>query len=157
MAMNEPVAIAPSGATHQKRALPNTFFTPAHRSFHPATRERAGVSGTTQTMHSAEAKVAAASATKIPRQERRINAAASGAVESKAPIPPATIIQPASDACRSAEYQVAMALSGAMRQTDTPAPISARAIASPARSSLAAKASAPQPAIVSRIGSTRRG
>ena len=68
-------------------------------------------------MHSAEAKVAAASTTKIPRQESRVNATASGAVDSKAPMPPATIIQLASDACRSFEYQVAIALSGAMRQT----------------------------------------
>src|SRR5438046_10114602 len=98
-------------------------------------------------MHRAEANVGTARTTKIPRQERRVNAAASGAVESKAPIPPATIIQPASDACRSPEYQVAIALSGAMRQTETPAPISARAIASQARSSLARKANAPQPPI----------
>ena len=56
--MNEPMAIAPSGATHQKRALPNTFFTPAHWSFHPVTREWRGVSGTIQRMQSAAAKVA---------------------------------------------------------------------------------------------------
>src|SRR6267378_7909476 len=138
MAMNEPMVTAHSGATHQKRALPNTLFTPAHWYFHPATRASAGVSGTNQRMHSAEAKVATASTTKIPRQDSRVNAAASGAVDSKAPMPPATIIQPASDACRSTGYQVAIALSGAMRQTETPAPINARAIVRPARSLLAA-------------------
>ena len=38
MAMNEPMATAHSGATHQKRALPNTSST-RDWYFHPATRE----------------------------------------------------------------------------------------------------------------------
>ena len=144
--MNDPVAIAPSGAIHQKRALPKhaSSLRPIGAATRP-TRERRGVSGTTKKIHSADAKVAAASATKMPRQESTDSAAASGAVDSSAPMPPATIIQPASEACRSAGYQVAMALSGAIRHTATPAPISARARTSPARLSLAAKASAPNP------------
>ena len=69
----------------------------------------------------------------------------------------ATIIQPESEACRSAGYQVAIALSGAIRPTDTPAPISARPSPRPASVSLRAKHNAPQAPIESSTGSTRRG
>ena len=48
-----------------------------------------------------------------------------------APRPPATIIQPASDDCRSGGYHIAIAFSGAIRHTHTPAPITARATTRP--------------------------
>ena len=89
--------------------------------------------------------------------ETNDNAAASGAVDSSAPAPPATIIHPESEAWRSAGYHAAIALSGAMRQTATPAPINARASVSPPTLSLPANASAPQPAMLRSTGSTRRG
>src|SRR5690348_4978985 len=114
IAMNEPALVAPSGAIHQKRALRNTRVTPAHCSPRLLGCGCAGVSGTISTIASAAAKVAAESTTKIVRHETIDKAAARGAVERSAPIPAATIIQPESDACRSAGYHVAIALSGAI-------------------------------------------
>src|SRR5215472_16248320 len=155
--MKEPVEMQQSGAIHQNRAVRKTRFTPAHCYARPALRMLAGVSGTMKKMARAAAKVAAASTTKIARQESTDSAAASGAVDSRIPILPATIIQPTSEACRSGGYQVAMALSGDIRHIETPAPINARARTRPPSCSLDAKASAPQPAIARRTGSTRRG
>src|ERR1700687_201556 len=157
MAMNEPVAAEPSGAIHHRRRLPKTVLTPCHCAFHPAAFGRLGVSGTSRKIAAAAANVAAARATKIPCHETNDSAAASGAVESSAPAPPATIIHPESEAWRSAGYHAAIAFSGAMRQMETPAPISAREMVRPATLSLAANASAPQPATLRSTGSTRRG
>jgi hypothetical protein len=78
-------------------------------------------------------------------------------VASNAPVPPATIIQPANDARRSTGYHVAIAFRGAIRQTATPAPINARETTRPATLSAIANASAPVPASISNSGSTRRG
>ena len=44
-----------------------------------------------------------------------------------APEPPATIIQPDNDACRSRGNHAAMAFNGAIRHAHTPSPITARA------------------------------
>src|SRR5450755_2406910 len=115
------------------------------------------MSGTVRKRSAAAAKVATASTTNIARQDITASAATSGAVASSEPAPPATIIQPDKDACRSDGYHMAMALRGAMRHTAEPRPISARASARPDRLSLAAKASAPHPAKISSTGSTRLG
>ena len=74
-----------------------------------------------------------------------------------APVLPATIIQPPSDACRSRGAQVAIAFSGAIRQVATPSPINARATSNPPSLSAKAKTSAPLAEIISSAGSTRRG
>ena len=145
--MNDPIASAASGAIHQKRRLRNTVATPRHCSRKLAPSGCAGVSGTTMKMSAAAANVAMARATKTPRQDMIVSAASTGEVASNAPVPPATIIQPDSDACLSGGYQVAIAFSGAIRHTATPAPIRPRASASPVSPSLAANASAPIPAI----------
>src|SRR5436853_7612844 len=127
MAMNEPMAAAVSGATHQKRGLRNTFRTPRHCELQPGVCADGAMSGTKRKIDAAAAKTATASATKIPRHDRTDSAAANGSVDNRAPHPPATIIHPPRDAWRSREYHVAIALSGAIRHTDTPAPMSARA------------------------------
>src|SRR6266851_1050998 len=157
MAMNEPMATEPSGAIHHRRRLPKTLLTPCHWALHPATLGGGGVSGTSQKIAAAAANVDAASATKMTCHETNDNTAASGAVDSSAPAPPATIIHPESEGWRSAGYHAAIAFNGAMRQTATPAPINARANVSPPTLSLAANASAPQPATLRSTGSTRRG
>src|SRR5450631_2926873 len=157
MAINEPMVAEPSGAIHHSRLLPKTLLTPRHCAFHPAAPGECGVSGTSRRIAAAAPKVDAARMTKIPCHEMNGNAAATGAVESSAPAPPATIIHPDSDAWRSAGYHAAIALSGAMRQTATPTPINARANVSPPTLSLAANARAPQPATIRSPGSTRRG
>src|SRR5262244_1483784 len=118
--MNEPVEMAQIGAIHQKRALRKTRFTPVHCSARLAPCTWVGVSGTIKKIASAATKVAAASRTKMARQDMSDSAAASGAVDSSVPTPPATMTQPTSEACRSGGYQVAMALSGDMRHTETP-------------------------------------
>ena len=74
-----------------------------------------------------------------------------------APALPAVMIQPASDACRSRGIHAAIAFSGAIRQTATPAPISARATTSPVADSASAKRSAPVAPSTSSADSTRRG
>src|ERR1700687_1330387 len=157
MAMNKPIATEPSGAIHHKRRLPKTFLPPCHCEFHPAAFGGRGVSGTSKKIAAAAANVEAARATKMPCHEMNDSAAASGAVESSAPAPPATIIHPESEAWRSAGSHAAIAFSGAMRQIETPAPISARAMVRPTTLSLAAHASAPHPATHKSTGSTRRG
>ena len=91
------------------------------------------------------------------RQVTKRSASSSGAVATSAPAPPAAMIQPASEACRSGGYQVAIAFIGAIRQTATPSPISARAPSSAASLPANANASAPDAAITSSTGSTRRG
>src|ERR1700686_5256496 len=146
MAMNEPMATAPIGAIHQRRRLLKTLLTPCHCALHPAAFGRWGVSGTSKTIAAAAANVDAARPTKMTCHETNDNAAASGAVDSSAPVPPATIIPPESEAWRSAGYHAAIAFNGAMRQTATPAPINGRASVSPPPVSLAAKASASHPA-----------
>ena len=115
------------------------------------------MSGTRKKIADAATNVATASKTKTPRHDITDSAAASGSVDSSAPQPPATIIQPPRDACRSREYHIAIAVSGAIRQTETPAPMSARENASSEIASLAANASAPQPATARRTGSARLG
>src|SRR5262244_3370586 len=113
--MKDPVEIAVSGAIHQKRALRNTLAVPAHCWRRLAVLRGAGMSGTARKTHSAAPRVATASTMNTARQESTDSAAASGAVASKAPVPPATMIHPASEAWRSAGYQVAKALRGAIR------------------------------------------
>src|SRR6202030_2854439 len=121
MAMNEPMATEPSGAIHHRRRLPKTLLTPCHCALHPAAPWRWGVSGTSKEIATAAANVDAARAIKTTCHETNDNAAASGAVDSSAPAPPATIIHPESEAWRSAGYHAAIAFRGAIRQTATPA------------------------------------
>ena len=72
-----------------------------------------------------------------------------GAVATSAPTPPATMIQPAYDACRSRGYHAAIAFSGAIRHAHTPAPMSARASARPGSVSANANSAAPLAAMAS--------
>src|SRR5215831_15614512 len=155
--MNDPLLTVASGASHQNRELKKTLLTPRHCSTKPDACGLAGASGTMRKIAAAAAKVESARTTKTPRHVNTERAAASGAVASNAPTPPATIIQPASDACLSGEYHSAIAFNGAIRQTATPAPMSTRANARPDRPSLTAKRSAPHPATQRSTGSTRLG
>ncbi len=54
------------------------------------------------------------------RQPATRNAYSSGVVAASAPKPPATMIQPASDPCRSGGCHTAIAFSGAIRHAHTP-------------------------------------
>src|SRR6202171_2082888 len=119
MAMNEPKAAEPSGAIHHRRRLPKTVLTPCDCALHPAAFGGRGVSGTSKKIAAAAANVEAARATKIPCHETKDKAAASGAVESSAPAPPAPIIHPESEAWRSAGYHAAIAFNGAIGQIAT--------------------------------------
>src|ERR1700694_870427 len=101
--MNEPMPSALSGAIHHRRELRNTILTPRHVERPPSVRGGAGVSGTNMKITAATASVVAPSTANMARHDSTDNAQASGAVESRAPMPPATIIHPASDAWRSAE------------------------------------------------------
>src|SRR5215831_6444911 len=106
--MNDPLLTVASGASHQNRELRNTLLTPRHCSTRPDACGLAGASGTMRKIAAAAAKVESARTTKTPRHVNTDSAAASGAVASSAPAP-ATIIQPASEACLSEEYHSAMA------------------------------------------------
>ena len=148
---------APTGTIHQKRGCAKTLERPRHCTARPTTRGLAGTSGTRSQIAAATTNVAAASTTNTERHDVTVSAASSGVVASSAPLPPATIIHPASEDCRSTGYHVAMAFSGDIRQAAQPAPISARAATSPASPSAAANASAPRLATTRSTGSTRRG
>lgn len=115
------------------------------------------MSGTRHAMASATTNVTTASATNTMRQCVTRSASSSGTVAASAPMPPATIIHPAYDACRSRGYHALIAFSGAMRHADTPAPMIARATARLASDSASANSVAPSAASVSSTGSTRRG
>ena len=140
----------PSGAIHQKRAWRKISRTPAHWTANPGGWVDARhVEGEQEDCRGGEVAIASA----MNAAPRHHEADRQRAVVSSAP-PPPTIIHPRATLGARAGT-IAIALSGAIRQTETPAPISAREIARPARLSLAAKPSAPHPAMASRTG--RRG
>ena len=155
--MNEPMPNEPSGAIHQKRGLANTVLTPAHCAAIPPLAAGGAVSGTRHQIQAAMPKENTDSTMNTPRQSVNRSAISTGVVATSAPTPPATMIQAASDACRSAGYHAEIAFSGAIRHTDTPSPISARATMRPVTPSASAKASVPMPQNSSSAGSTRRG
>ena len=118
--MNEPMPSEPSGAIHQKRGLANTVLTPAHCAAIPPLVAGGAVSGTRHQIQAAMPKANTDSTMNTPRQSVNRSAISTGVVATSAPTPPATMIQAASDACRSAGYHAEIAFSGAIRQTDTP-------------------------------------
>ena len=152
---------APSGAIHQKRGCANTLRTP------PICARRLGAC--------AGARRCPARATQIAQRRRRASrrrarrtacasrvtrsANSSGTVATSAPMPPATMIQPESDACRSGGYHVAMRLERRHQARATRRRRSARARASsPASVSDEREQRARRcAAIASSTGSTRRG
>ena len=154
--MNDPMPKPPSGAIHQKRAWRKISRTPAHWTAHPDASAGGAVSGTRQAIANATTKVMPPSAKKICRHVAKCKAASSGAVAASAPTPPATMIQPAIDGCRSGGYHIAIAFNGAIRQTQTPAPMAARAATRPGSVSASPNAMAPTAATHSSTGSTRR-
>jgi hypothetical protein len=157
MAMNEPMPKPPRGAIHQKRGCANTMRTPANCAAMPPERSGRAMSGTRHQIASATTNVTAERTMNTTRQCMTRSANSSGTVDASAPMPPATMIHPEYDACRSRGYHVLIALSGAIRHAHTPAPITPRAIARPASVSANANSAAPVPAIASSTGSTRRG
>ena len=157
IAMNEPMPNAPIGASHQNRGCTNTVRTPANCVARPPESTGFSMSGTRHQIANATASVATDRPTNTPRQCVNVSAISSGTVVASAPTPPATMIQPEYDACRSAGYHAAIAFSGAIRHAQTPAPISARATASPVSVSANANSAAPAAATASSAGSTRRG
>ena len=82
---------------------------------------------------------------------------ATGTVAARAPAVPATSIQLASWLCCSGANHWRYALKEAIRQADTPAPISARPTHRPASEVLVAKTAAPIAAMTSSADSVRRG
>ncbi len=157
IAMNEPMPTAPTGTIHQKRGSENTRRTPSHWLANDGGFATRGRSGTRHAIAAATASVTTPNTTNSVRQPMKRSANSTGSVAASAPTPPATMIQPESDACRCGEYQTAMPFRGAIRHTETPSPISARAIVRPVSPSAAANANAPVAAITSSTGSTRRG
>src|SRR5438876_10791015 len=110
--MNVPITMPPSGAIHQKRAWVNTAVTPTHCVASPAVSGCFGASGILSQMNAAAAYVVAASTAKTILHEVKRSASSSGVVAASAPAPPATIIQPASEACLATGYQVTIAFMG---------------------------------------------
>ena len=90
-----------------------------------------------------------------PRQLMMGIMAATGMVVVRAPQVPNTNIQLPNWLCRSAGYQTRYALSGAIKQEETPTPIMARPIHRPVNVELIAKIAAPTAANKSRADSVR--
>ena len=157
IAMNDPMPRLASGAIHQKRGCTNTLRTPASCAASVSLFPDFGTSGTRHQMRPATKSVTTASTTKIERHPVTRSASSTGTVASSAPMPPATMIQPEYEACRSGGNHVASAFNGAIRHAETPAPMTARATASADRDSAAANSAAPAAASASSTGSTRRG
>ncbi len=104
----------------------------------------------------ATTNVSPARTVKISRQPASCSATSSGAVAASAPSPPEVMIQPVSEACRSAGKLSEKALNAAIRQADTPRPLSPRPTASPKIPWPMAKVAAPAAAIRRSADSTRR-
>ncbi len=105
----------------------------------------------------AASSASAARAKNTPRQPATGRIQPSGVVAVSAPRPPAAITAALSEAWRSAGNHSEKALNEAIRQAETPRPISARAVASPTRLLPSAKKALPAAAISSSAASTRRG
>ncbi|MFT3962176.1 MAG: hypothetical protein QM701_12150 [Propionivibrio sp.] len=106
--------------------------------------------------HQATPAVITASPANTSRQVATCSTASSGAEAISAPSEPEVMIQPVSEACRSAGNHCEKNLKAAIRQAETPRPISPRPTASMPMPSLTAKIAAPAAATSSSAASTRR-
>ena len=92
-----------------------------------------------------------------PRQSVNSSAVLRGTVALIAPKPPATICRPFIKGRRSGGNQRTYALKEAIRQAETPKPMSSLPMISPLRDSAMEKISAPKAAKMSRTDSVLRG
>ncbi|WEN41994.1 hypothetical protein CKCBHOJB_01579 [Thauera sp. GDN1] len=92
-----------------------------------------------------------------PRQPRTGSAASSGVLAVSAPSAPAAMMKPVIELWRSRGYHSAKPFKAAIRQADTPRPISARPNPSACSPSPSANITAPIAVSSSSSASTRRG